>query len=136
MGGSRVVRAIPLAIAVLAFVEVALLQSVLSATVGWPLVARTLLLACFVTPLAFLMGHCFPIGVRLMGQHSPEISAWMWGVNGACGVMGSIAAVMMSMWVSIDGSLALAGLLYLILWVPMRKLQAARTGHPAATAAR
>ena len=110
----RAILAVPLAIAVLAFVEVVLLQTVLSSTVGWPLAARTLMLACFVTPLAFLMGHCFPIGVRLVGHHSPEISAWMWGVNGACGVMGSIAAVMISMWLSIDGGLLLAGLLYLL----------------------
>ncbi len=132
----RAILAVPLAIAVLAFVEVALLQTVLSSTVGWPLAARTLILACFVTPLAFLMGHCFPIGVRLVGHHSPEISAWMWGVNGACGVMGSIAAVMISMWLSIDGGFLLAGLLYLLLWLPMRRLLGAMAGVPAAAVAR
>ena len=46
----------------------------------------------------------------------------MWGVNGACGVMGSILAVMTSMWVGIDAGLVLAGLMYLALAWPMRRL--------------
>jgi hypothetical protein len=36
----------------------------------------------------------------------------MWGINGACGVMGSIAAVMTSMWVGIDAGLVIAALMY------------------------
>jgi hypothetical protein len=51
-------------------------------------------------------------------------------------VMGSIAAVMISMWLSIDGGFLLAGLLYLLLWLPMRQLLGAMAGVPAAPVAR
>ncbi len=114
--------AIPVVIAAVAVLEVAVLQRALTATVAWPLAGRTLVVAAFVAPIAFLMGHCFPIGIRLLGQHSDRSAAWMWGVNGACGVMASIVAVMVSMWVAIDAGLILAAALYLVLLVPMRAL--------------
>ena len=44
----------------------------------------------FTAPLAFAMGYCFPVGMRLTEHHSGELTPWMWGVNGACGVMASI----------------------------------------------
>jgi hypothetical protein len=47
----------------------------------------------------------------------------MWGVNGACGVMASIVAVMVSMWLGIQINLLIAALLYLALAVPMRALR-------------
>jgi hypothetical protein len=113
---------IPIAIGALAALEVAVLQPVLDATVAWGLPGRTLVVSLFLVPLAFLMGHCFPLGVRLLGQHSDRVAAWMWGVNGACSVMASILAVMMSMWIAIDAGLLLAAALYLLLLVPMRRL--------------
>jgi hypothetical protein len=82
--------------------------------------------ALFIAPPGFLMGHCFPLGIRLIGRHSDAVTAWMWGVNGACGVMASILAVMLSMWIAIDAGLVLAAVLYLLLVVPMRRLAAAR----------
>jgi hypothetical protein len=113
---------IPIAIGVLAALEVAVLQPALDVTVAWGLPGRTLVVSLFLVPLAFLMGHCFPLGVRLLGQHSDRVAAWMWGVNGACSVMASILAVMVSMWIAIDTGLLLAAALYLLLLVPMRRL--------------
>jgi hypothetical protein len=124
----RQTLAIPIAIAVVALVEVAVLQTALDRTVAWSLPGRTIVVACFVAPLAFLMGACFPIGIRLIGRHSDDVAAWMWGVNGACGVMASILAVMTSMWLSIDAGLVIAAGLYLLLLIPMRSL----TRSPAA----
>jgi hypothetical protein len=118
--------AIPIVTAAVALAEVAVLQTVLNHTVAWPLAGRTFVVAAFVAPLAFLMGNCFPIGIRLIGRHSDQVAAWMWGVNGACGVMASILAVMISMWLSIDTGLVIAAALYLLLLVPMRSLAAAQ----------
>jgi hypothetical protein len=118
----RRIRGIPIAIGAGALVEAALLQPALSLTVGSPLVARTAVVALFIAPLAFLMGTCFPIGLRLLGRHSDRVTAWMWGVNGACGVMGSILAVMVSMWIGIDWGLVVAAAMYLMLVLPMRRL--------------
>jgi hypothetical protein len=118
----RRILAIPIAIAAAAALEVAALQPVLTSTVAWPLAARSLVVALFVVPISFLMGHCFPLGARLLGRHSDQVAAWMWGVNGACGVMASILAVMTSMWIAIDAGLLVAGALYLLLLLPMRAL--------------
>ena len=118
----RSYRLIPLVVGAGALVEAVLLQPVVGSTVGWPLAARTAVVAAFIGPLAFLMGTCFPIGMRLLGRYSESLTAWMWGVNGACGVMGSIVAVMISMWVGIDTGLVVAGLMYLALAWPMRRL--------------
>jgi hypothetical protein len=65
--------------------------------------------------------------MRLVGRHSEEATAWMWGVNGACGVLAAIAAVAISMWAGIDVNLMLAAGLYATLWIPMTVL--ARAGR-------
>jgi hypothetical protein len=69
--------------------------------------------------------------MRLVGRHSDEATAWMWGVNGACGVLASIAAVAISMWVAIDANLVVAAALYALLLIPMQVLsrRGLQSGH-------
>ena len=63
--------------------------------------------------------------MRLVGHHSNRVTAWVWGVNGACGVVASVVAVMASTWLGIQANLVLAAVLYgLLLW-PMRSLSGA-----------
>ena len=119
--GSRA-RRIPIAIAVLTAMVIALLQPVANATVTYGLFARSLVVVLFVAPIAFLLGFCFPIGMRLVGRSSSEAAAWMWGINGATGVLGSIVAVAISMWIGTYASLIVAGLLYLFLPVALAGL--------------
>jgi hypothetical protein len=116
-------RAVPIVVGVVALIEAALLQPALAATVGLPFAARAAVVGLFIALIAFLMGTCFPIGVRLLGRHSDRVTAWMWGVNGACGVMGSILAVMTSMWIGIDAGVVIAAVLYLSLPLPLRSLR-------------
>ena len=118
---------LPIGIALLVVVETLLLQPLMDLTLGWGLPGRTAVVALFVGPLAFALGFCFPIGLRLTGQHSDRVTAWMWGVNGACGVMASIFAVMVSMWLGIHANLLIAAALYAALALPLRRLSAART---------
>jgi hypothetical protein len=60
--------------------------------------------------------------MRLLSRLSAPATAWMWGVNGAAGVMASIVAVAVSMWLGIGVNLAIAAVCYLLLAVPMRAL--------------
>ena len=71
-----------------------------------------------------LAGFCFPIGMSLVGRMSSHATAWMWGVNGACSVLASIAAVAISMWMGIHMNLVIAGVLYILLVLPARALAA------------
>jgi hypothetical protein len=123
----RSMFAIPIATGALALIEAAVLQVALAKTVAWGLPGRTVVVALFLAPLAWLMGHCFPIGARLLGRHSDRVAAWMWGVNGACGVMASILAVMVSMWIAIDAGLIIAGACYLLL-LPLVDRFSSRSG--------
>jgi hypothetical protein len=123
---SRRLSWLPLGIGAAVLAETLLLQTAIQLTVGWGLPGRTLVVAAFVAPLAFAMGFCFPIGLRLLRNHSDSVTAWMWGVNGACGVMASILAVMISMWAGIHMNLLIAAGLYALLVLPMRRLAAAR----------
>lgn len=123
---SRRLVLLPIGVFVAVVIEALVLQPIVESTVGWGLPGRTLVVAVFVAPLAFALGFCFPIGLRLVGGRAPELTAWMWGVNGACGVMASIVAVMVSMWLGIQVNLFIAASLYLLLAIPMRRLAALR----------
>jgi len=122
----RTPQMIVVAIAGVVLLESGLLQPVMDATIGWNLAGRTAMVAAFVAPLACGLGLCFPIGIRLIGRHSQDVTAWMWGVNGAFGVLASIVAVMVSLWWGIGANLLLAAALYGLLAVPIGRLVPSR----------
>lgn len=115
-------RMVPVAIAVLVAIDVSALPWAFREGAPLGLAGRTLVVLAFTAPLSTLLGFCFPIGMRLVGRHSDEATAWMWGINGACGVLASIAAVGISMWVAIDANLVIAAAFYASLVVPMQYL--------------
>lgn len=115
-------RMIPLAIAAVVAADMIALPWAFRAGAPLGLLGRTLVVLAFTAPLSTLLGFCFPIGMRLVGKHSDEATAWMWGINGACGVLASIAAVGISMWIAIDANLVVAAVFYASLIVPIRSL--------------
>ncbi len=82
-----------------------------------------------VAPVSTLLGLCFPIGMRLVMRISPEAAPWMWGVNGACGVLGAVIAVGVSMWAGIGASLLVAAALYATVALCGVLLQGAGASH-------
>ena len=68
------------------------------------------------------LGLCFPLGLRLVRRISGEGLPWMWGVNGAAGVLASVSAVAISILGGIHLSLYLAALLYGLLAIPASAL--------------
>ena len=113
--------AIPVAIGVALAVTALTLPSVLAGTVVWGLPAKTLVVLAFTAPLSMLLGQCFPMGVGLLKQ-TPALVAWAWGVNGAAGVLASILAVCVSLWIEIDANFWAAAGLYLLLALPLAGL--------------
>jgi hypothetical protein len=122
------VVAIVIAVAVLAITLS--VQSVIDRTIQFPTFARCLIVVSMIGPLSLFLGFCFPIGMRLVGRISESAMPWMWGVSGAMGVLSSILAVAISMWVGIQVSLYLAFVCYAALVIPARILWA--SGQPAA----
>jgi hypothetical protein len=65
------------------------------------------------------MGLCFPVGLRLVaalaGHDRPDLGPWMWGVNGACGVVASGLALTCSMAWSVTTTLLVGAVCYVAL---------------------
>ncbi len=121
-------RAVPVAAAVALIVTAVTLPGVIARTITLGLPARTAVVLGFAAPLSMLLGMCFPFGVRLV-RDRPAVVAWAWGVNGAFGVLASILAVGLSIWVGIDANFWVAGGVYLALGLPLALLaRAAPTG--------
>ena len=81
--------------------------------------ASQVLVVVTVVSLATLpLGLCFPIGLRVVRRISDDATPWMWGVNGATGVLASVSAVAISMWTGISTSLYLAAGAYALLVIP------------------
>jgi hypothetical protein len=72
-----------------------------------------------IAPPALAMGLCFPLGLRLVrlarAEAGEDITPWLWGVNGACGVCASGLALGTSMAWGISTTLAIGALCYLAL---------------------
>jgi spermidine synthase len=114
--------AVPVLIAGAIVVVALALGPAIAATVHLGSFARGAVVVGMTAPLSLLLGCCFPMGMRLVRRLAEDADAWMWGVNGACGVLGSIVAVAISMWLGISVNLALAALLYASLLAPMEVL--------------
>ena len=123
---------LPLTIAALLVVDVVALQRVIDATTTWGLAGRTAVVLAVIAPLAVLLGFGFPVGIRLVGSMSDLATAWMWGVNGATGVLASVAVISISMWFGIHLNLWIAAATYLALTAVLVALQRhARAGASA-----
>jgi len=133
--GARFLAALPLAIAASLLAWTAALQPLIDATVHLGLAARIALVAAVVSAASLPLGACFPLGLRLVDAISDDAMPWMWGVNGALGVLASVTAVAISMWSGISTSLYVAALAYAALAVPAWALrrEATRRGRAAAS---
>ncbi len=91
------------------------IAGICASAVAWSTTARVATVLAIVAPLSLLMGFCFPHGARLVQSRDESALAWMWGANGAAGVVASIAAVMISMTLGIEANLWVAVAGYAVL---------------------
>ena len=114
----RWLRAIPPAIAANLLLWTLAIQPLIDTTIQLGLAQRILLVVTVVSLATLPLGLCFPIGLRVVRRISDDATPWMWGVNGAAGVLASVSAVAISMWTGISTSLYLATGAYALLVVP------------------
>ena len=74
------------------------------------------------------MGFGFPFGMKLVMSRDARPTPWFWGINGAAGVLASGVAVACSIVFSIDTTLRIGGVCYLIL-MPIAILLTASPGR-------
>jgi len=109
---------VPLAMAAVVLAVAGVLSPVVGAMEGASLGARVGVVLALTVPLGLVLGLAFPVGMRLVRRRSPAVLSWMWGLNGAFGVLGTVAAVLLSMAFGISRCLAGGALCYLLLALP------------------
>jgi len=96
------------------------LPRILNVTLGLPIVARLAVSVLLIAPLGFLMGIPFPTGLERLRKHQTDISSeellvgWIWAVNGACSVVASILASLLSLTFGLGLTFVVGGIFYLI----------------------
>jgi hypothetical protein len=85
------------------------LDNWLSLTQSWPMGPRCLIAALTIAPLAFAMGHFFPLGLKHTADASPALVPWSWAINGFASVVAAAAAPLLAMRLGIS-SLTLAAI--------------------------
>jgi len=74
-------------------------------------------------PAGLLMGQAFPAGMRLARRPGADPTPWLWGVNGAAGVLASVLAVMISIAYGITATMMLGAACYAALVVVALRLR-------------
>lgn len=68
------------------------LSFVFESFLGVSLFFRFCIAIVLILPLGLLMGMAFPMGIRLLEKDGHAMIPWVWGINGACSVLGSVVA--------------------------------------------
>jgi hypothetical protein len=102
------------------------LQPLIEATLHHGLLVRCLATLGLVLPVAILLGLFFPLGIRLLRRLGSRGEPWMWGVNGASGVLACVGSVILSIGAGIRTTLFAGALAYALLAVPALLLAGAR----------
>jgi hypothetical protein len=74
-----------------------------------PLATRVAVTLAFTIPCGLVMGLGFPLGMAQINRYG-DVAPWMWGINGAASVVGTIVAILISMSLGISATL-LAGMI-------------------------
>lgn len=77
-------------------------------------VVRSLISAVLLFPLGFLLGMPFPTGLKIFKQFFEQDVGWMWGINGAMSVLGSVLAVVLAIVYGFTLALLLGGAIYFV----------------------
>ena len=78
-----------------------------------PLLWKIVMSVALIAPAGFLMGMPFPVGLaRLEKWHSPSVR-WAWSLNAAASVLGSVASLVLAIYLGLVQTLLIGGGLYL-----------------------
>ena len=95
------------------FLDVSL-SKIAAYNLGSPFYVRVLLTISLLAPMAFFMGTCFPIGIRVLNKGGRVLIPWAYGVNGAASVLGSVLAVVLAMGMGFSGVQWISSGLYVL----------------------
>ncbi|MCU0611935.1 MAG: hypothetical protein MUE60_09120 [Candidatus Eisenbacteria bacterium] len=73
---------------------------------------RILVTVLLLMPLGLMMGTMLPVGMRRASAWKADAAPWLWGVNGAASVLGSVMAFVLAMNMGFRSTLAVAAFAY------------------------
>jgi hypothetical protein len=99
----------------------------LDRSLGTTVLARIALTLVLIAPPAFLMGFCFPMGMRLIQDGNDPRASWYWAINGAFSVIGSVVAMVTSFSAGLSATLWMGTTLYLATGLVFHKLSKSKS---------
>jgi len=69
------------------------------------------------SPLGFLMGMAFPLGMKSASRNQPHLMSWLWGINGATSVCASVLAMVISLYAGISAAFWTGVACYAVAWI-------------------
>jgi len=92
-----------------------LLSYLFSVSLKYSLSLKILIAILLISPLGFLMGMPFPLGIKLISslKQGKEIIPWLWATNSFCSILASVSAVIIALSFGFRVVSLLAGLIYL-----------------------
>jgi hypothetical protein len=108
----RLIAVLAVAAALVALLA-SIVQPVLSAGVGLPLAVKMIATVLLIAPAGFVMGIPFPTGLRLLEKHHEPSVRWAWSLNAAASVLGSVAALVLALYLGLVETMLIGGGLYL-----------------------
>jgi MFS family permease len=102
-----------LAVVALAVVAVAT-PFITASTAGSPLLVRILLSAVVLSIPGFFMGMALPLGMLAANNKAPQLAPWLWGMNGATSVLGSVIATLVCVAMGVQATFIAGIICYVI----------------------
>jgi len=84
---------------------------------AWSLTLRIVATVGLLTPLGFFMGMPFPLGWKWASRDATAATPWLWGINGALSVVGSVLAALVSIQFGFRITLLIGLLAYGLAWI-------------------
>ncbi len=105
---------IPLLIIVLLLIlYTCLIPFIQEAFIGSPLCLRIAICLVIISMVGFFMGMPFPLGIKIASQGNSSMIPYLWAINGAFSVFGSVAAFALAMSFGFSSVLYLSIVIYL-----------------------
>jgi len=113
----RSLKIIILSLCVILLLYQIILPHVLNTTLKYSLLVRIFITIGLISPLGFLMGMPFPLGIRLVNSinqgKEKGLIPWLWATNSFCSIIASVSAVIIALFFGFRVVTTLATLAYL-----------------------
>jgi hypothetical protein len=124
-------RIAPRMIALLAILIVTglITQHEINRHVAFSTPARIAVALMLLMPAGLFMGMCFPMGMKLAAARSQDLTAWLWGINGAMSVVASVLAVVIAMTWGISAAWWMGVALYGLAFLTIMRVEPQTESH-------